>query len=126
MADTLAWSFSAGGQSAGVSLSGTLESDALTRATARAEAGTPAVLALQIADVADIRLLAVTANRYDGSISVAGADAGDPTIALTGPIVAFGAAVARHAANLGTLTVTVAGGADPADVEILIARDLTS
>ncbi len=125
MAEGVAWNFSAGGQSAGVNGSGQFQADSVTRASAHVEAGTPVELDLQLADVSGVMLLSVTANRYDGTVSVQGTGAGSPSIALTGPVVAFGAAVARISDDLTTLTCTVADGEDPADLEILIARDLT-
>ena len=124
MAEGVAWNFSAGGQSAGISQNGQFEGDSVTRATASVEDGSPAALDLQLADVTGVLMLAITASRYDGSVTIEGTGPGSPAIALTGPVIAFGAAVARIADDLTTLTCTVAGGADPAEVTILIARDL--
>lgn len=125
MAENVAWNLSAGGGSAGISGTGQFSCDALTRATASAEDGTPVAMDLQLSDVSNIQLMAITASRYDGTVSVQSEGADAPSLAMTGPIVAFGSSVAQLTPNLNTLTVTVGAGADPAEVEILIARDLT-
>jgi hypothetical protein len=124
---SIAWSISVGdASSAGVTGSGVLEAGAVTTASATIDAGANQTLNLQLADVTRVELLVVTCNRYDGSVTVQGGNAGDPALALTGPIVAFGAAAGRLASSLGTVIVTAAA-APPASatVTFLIATTLT-
>jgi len=124
---SIAWSISAGDASgAGVTGSGIIEADAVTTASASVDAGASQPLALQLDDVSRVELLVVTCNRYDGSVTVRGGDAGDPTLALTGPVLAFGDAAQRLAASLGTLTIAAAAvPATPATVTFFVATTLT-
>jgi hypothetical protein len=124
---SIAWSISAGGVSgAGVTASGTLEVGAVTTASASVDAGANQALTLQLDDVSRVDLLVVTCNRYDGSVTVKGGDAGDPTLALTGPVLAFGDAAQRLAASLGTVTIAAdAAPPAPATVTFFIATTLT-
>lgn len=122
---SIAWSFSAGDSAgAGLSASGTLDAGAVTTAAATVEADDSVDLALQLDDIARVALLVVTCSRYDGSVSLAGG--GSPALAMTGPIVAFGAAAQRIAASLQTVTLAAAAApAQPATVNFFIATRLT-
>jgi hypothetical protein len=124
---SLAWSISVGaGSGPGLTGSGMLDAGAVTTASAEVDAGTNQDLALQIDDVARVAMLAVTCNRYDGSVTIKGGDAADPSLVLTGPIFAFGAVAQRLAASLGTVKVTAAAApATPASVTFLIGTSLT-
>jgi hypothetical protein len=124
---SIAWSISVGdASSAGVTGSGVLQAGAVTTASATVEAGANQSLALQLDDVTRVELLVVTCNRYDGSVSVRGGNAGDPTLALTGPVMAFGDAAERLAASLGTVTIAAAAAPPaPATVTFFIATTLT-
>jgi hypothetical protein len=123
---SIAWSISVGDAlGAGVTGSGSLEVGAVTTASASVDAGGNQVLALQLDDVSRVELLVVTCNRYDGSVTVRGGDAADPTLALTGPIVAFGDIAQRLAASLGTVTIAAAAApAAPAIVTFFIGTTL--
>jgi hypothetical protein len=123
---SIAWSISVGDAlGAGLTGSGSLEVGAVTTASGSVDAGANQALALQFDDVARVALLVVTCNRYDGSVTVRGGDAGDPTLALTGPIVAFGAIAQRLAASLGTVTIGAAAvPAEPATVTFFIGTTL--
>lgn len=123
----LAWSMSLGGASgSNIAASGVVQADAVLTASSTLDPGTNHDLALQMDDVDRVVAVALTASRYDGSVSVKGGNANDPVLALSGPILAFGAAARRLAASLGTLTVTVAAApATPATVSILVATRLT-
>jgi hypothetical protein len=128
MPDSIAWSFNAGsGTGSGISGSGTFTADAVTTASASVDAGSSKTLDLQIADMTKVIALAITADRYDGSVSVKGAGASDATIALHGPLLAFGTAAAgRIASSLATLAVSAANApAQPAAIRILLATSLT-
>lgn len=124
---TIAWSLSAGDAAgSGVTGSGTIAADAVTTASASVDAGASQALALQLDDVSRVALLVVTCNRYDGSVTVQGGDAADPTLALTGPVLAFGDAAQRLAASLGTVTIAAAAApATPATVSFFVATTLT-
>lgn len=123
---SIAWSISAGDASgAGVTGSGILEAGAVTTASASVDAGANQVLALQLDDVSRVALLVVTCNRYDGSVTVRGGDAADPTLALTGPVLAFGNAAQRLVASLDTVTIAAAAApAVPATVTFFIGTTL--
>jgi hypothetical protein len=123
---SLAWSISVGDAfGAGLTGSGSLEVGAVTSASASVDPGANQALALQFDDVTRVQLLVVTCNRYDGSVTVRGGDAADPTLALTGPIVAFGAIAQRLAASLGTVTIAAAPApAAPAIVAFFIGTTL--
>lgn len=124
---SIAWSFSVGDAAgAGVTSNGVAKADAVTTAFAHVDAGASRELALQIADVSRVALLVATCNRYDGSVSLKGGKAGDPTLNLTGPIMAFGEAASRLAASLGTITIAAAADPDrPASVSFFVATTLT-
>jgi len=123
---SLAWSISVGSASGvGVTGNGSFNADAVIAASAEVDPATHKALAMQIDDVTKVELLIVTCSRYDGSVSIQGGAGGDPVLALTGPIFAFGAVAQRLAASLGTVTVTVAAApATPATVSFLIATGL--
>jgi hypothetical protein len=124
---SLAWSISVGDSTGtGTAASGTLIAEALLTASGTVDAGASRDLTLQIGDVTRVGLLIVTASRYDGSVSVKGAGAQDPTLALTGPIMAFGDAAERLASSLETVTISAAAApATPATVSFLLATRLT-
>jgi hypothetical protein len=124
---SIAWSISAGDATgAGVTANGSIAADAVTTAATTLDAGTNKALALQIDDVTKVAMFTVTCTRYDGSISLKGGDAADPTLALTGPLVAFGAAAHRLVASLGTVTITAASNpTTAATVSFFIATRLT-
>lgn len=119
----IAWNIAAGAaDGAGIRASGTLADSAVLTAAVDVEPDATAVVTLQIDDMARVQLLVVTCSRYDGSVSLTGADPADPTLTLTGPIMAFGAVAARLAASLQTATVSAAAAPpSTARVEILIA-----
>ena len=111
---------------AGLSASGTVPSDALTIVSATVDAGASQVLTLQIGDVTRVVLLMVTCSRYDRSVTVNGGGATDPTLALDGPIMAFGDAAERLASSLETVTIAAAAApATPASVSFLLGTRLT-
>lgn len=124
---TIAWSISAGAAAAaGTRAGGTISADGITTASATVDAGTDRALTLQLADVGRVALLIVTCDRYDGTVTLQGADAADPVLALTGPIMAFGDAAQRLTASLATVTIAAAAAPDaPATVGFFIATMLT-
>jgi hypothetical protein len=124
---SIAWSVGAGDAAgSGLRANGSFAADAVITARATVDAGASRALELQIDDVARVLLLMVSCNRYDGSVTITGGATDDPTLALTGPIVAFGAAAERLAASLGTVTVEAAADPDsPATVTFFLATSLS-
>lgn len=123
----IGWSMTVGDAAgSGVQTNATLQADAAVNAVAEIEAGASRALELQIDDVSLVRVRVVTCSRYDGSVSRTGGAAGDPTLALTGPIFAFGSAAARLAGVLGTVTVAAAAApATSATVTFFVATALS-
>lgn len=121
----LTWSLNIGSSDAAIADAGGLSVDALTKASVTVDGGADRALDLEHADLANLMLLAVRASRYDGTLSVKGPAGDDPEIALTGPLVLYGAAVGLLGGSLATLTVSN-GGADAADVDLLIGRALAN
>jgi hypothetical protein len=124
---SITWNVSAGdGSGLGLAVSGLIKADAMLTGSGEVAAGASATLALQIENVTRVALLIVTCNRYDGSVSIKGAATADAAMALDGPVVAFGAAAARIASSLETMTITAKASPDkPAIVNFLVGTRLT-
>ena len=124
---SITWNVSAGdGSGLGLAVSGLVKADAILTGSGEVAPGASAPLALQIENVTRVALLIVTCNRYDGSVSIKGAATADAAMVLDGPVVAFGAAAARIASSLETMTITAIASPDkPAIVNFLVGTRLT-
>lgn len=105
MSENISWSLTAGGTAGSrIQTSGVLEGEGIVSVSVELDAGSTARdLTLQVDDVARVALLAISCNLIDGTVTVQ-AD-GPSAIALTGPMLLFGAAVGLFAGDLTTLTV---------------------
>ncbi len=124
---SITWNVSAGdGSGLGLAVSGLIKADAMLTGSGEVAAGASATLALQIENVTRVALLIVTCNRYDGSVSIKGAATADTAMFLDGPVVAFGAAAARIAGSLETMTIDAKPLPDKAAiVNFLVGTRLT-
>ncbi|UVO55706.1 hypothetical protein [Sphingomonas sp. SUN039] len=123
MPQTLTWSFSAGSPSGALNTSGSTEVDALVSASVTLDAAMANTkdLALQIDDVAKVRFLSISSSDSGGKVEVKGSGA---AIALTGPLVLYGAAVPLFATDLSTIKVQNKHATNPATLTILAGLTL--
>jgi len=123
MTQKLTWSFSAGSASGALNTTGSTEVEAVFNATVDLDANmaNASTLALQIDDVAKVKLLAISSSLNDGKVEVKGSGS---AIALTGPMVLYGAAVALFATDLSTIKVQNKSASVPASLTILVGLAL--
>lgn len=120
MAETIAWSLTAGGTSgSAVQARGASVGDGIVSVSVELEAASSARdLLLQVDQVEKVAFLAISATLFDGSVTVK-ADGANAT-ALSGPILLFGDAVKLFAGDLTTLTVENASVVSAARITVLI------
>ena len=123
MPDTIAWSFNASSSAGGASkAAGKAAADA-TLSVARSlkkNMGAPEVLSLQLETAVKIVFFAATSTLNDGKVTL---KADGDTVAVTGPLVLHGNALALFAGDLSSLTVRNQG-AEEAQLSILIGYNL--
>jgi hypothetical protein len=124
MSEVIAWSFNAGTPSGSIDNSGSFSSDAVVAASVTLDAAGTKALDLQMADLTKVKFVAVKSSLYNGKVTIKASGTGATEIALTGPVVLFGAAVALLGPSLDTLTVKNTDAGTSADIEILIACNL--
>ena len=123
MPDTIAWSFNASSSAGGGSkASGKTSVDATLAVvkTLNKNMGAPIVLGLQLETAAKIAFLAATSTLNDGKVTI---KADGDTVAMTGPLVLHGNALALFAGDLSSLTVRNQGS-EAADLSILIGYNV--
>ena len=138
MPKPIAWSFNAGSSAASVGSTGTLDVEAVTGASIAVAKGAKVELALQLEHIDKLKFVYIAADSYSGKIKIkAGAadEIGLAVIATTFTLIAgaggsplavvlFGAAIGLLGPSFATLSVTN-GGAEPANVEIMIGGQLS-
>ncbi len=126
MSELLAWSLTAGAPGGSMDGSGSLEVEALTTASVTVAKASSADLAFQLSDVAKVSFFALTSSSYEGDVKVKGPDQNDAEVALTGPLILFGAAVTLLSASLATLKVTNDHPDQAVEIEVLLGQKLTA
>jgi hypothetical protein len=124
MTENVAWSVNAGSPGGSIDASGSLALDAVTTVSVAIDAQSNEALDLQLADISKLSFLAITASAYDGTVKVAASGAGATEVALTGPLILFGASIGLLGSSLATLTLTNDAAASVAEVHILIGSKL--
>lgn len=125
MAQKLSWSFSAGSSSgSAVNVSGETAVDAVVSASVTLDAAMAAAreLTLQVDDVDRVLFLAISSSLIDGKVEVE--PVGGTAMAVTGPLILYGAAVKLFAADLSTIKVQNKAVATAATLTILIGLKL--
>ncbi|MEM8796311.1 MAG: hypothetical protein AAGE61_12150 [Pseudomonadota bacterium] len=120
MPESISWSLNAGGTSGNaIQAAGTTSGEAIVSVSVDLDAGSAErALTLQVDDVSKVTFLAISSTLLDGKVTVK-AD-GANAIALTGPILLFGAGVQLFASDLTTLTVHNTSATDPAALSVLV------
>lgn len=120
------WSLTVGSQEAAIGDAGKVDTDAVTKAAVSVAEGSESPLDLEHEDLENIVLLVVKSSDYSGEVSVAGSAADAPEVALTGPLVLYGAAVGLLGDSLATLTVKNGNDDAAVEIELLVGRSLAN
>ena len=124
MPDSISWSFNAASSSGAASkASGKATVDATLAATKsfKKNMGAAEVLKFQLETAASVAFLAVTSTVNDGKVKI---KADGDEVAITGPLVLHGNALALFADDLSEVSVQNTSTTEAADVSILIGLSL--
>ncbi len=104
---------------------GSLDCDAVTSVTISIDANTNRSLDLQLSDVSNVIFLVIKSSLYDDKVKIKASGAGATEVALSGPFLLYGSAIALLGPSLETLTITNSDSTNPVSIDILIATKFT-